>query len=316
MPDTVLVTGGTGFAGSHLLDTLAGGGLQLAAWRRSGPPLAADGRGIRWQTVDLLDAAGVRAAIAGLQPSMIYHCAGAAHVGDSWHTSAATLRVNVLGTHHLLEAVRVAGLRPRLLIPSSAMVYDVADEAIPETAALVPRSPYALSKLAQEMVGRHGLSDGVPAASIARSFNHLGPRQDPSFVASSFARQIARIEAGLAPPVLKVGNLDAERDFTDVRDTVQAYRAILERGQPGRVYNVCSGRLLKVRVLLDRLLARTTAVVRVEQDPDRQRPHDQPRLFGDNTRIRTELQWSPRIDLDRTIDDLLEYWRARVRREP
>jgi GDP-4-dehydro-6-deoxy-D-mannose reductase len=244
---------------------------------------------------------------------MVYHCAGAAHVGHSWQHADATLRVNVLGTHHLLDAIRLARLQPKLLIPSSAMVYAIADAPISEQAPLRPRSPYALSKLAQEMVSRHGLEPGMPPASIARSFNHLGPRQDATFAGSSFARQIASIEAGLTAPVLKVGNLEAERDFTDVRDTVLAYRAMVEQGQPGSTYNVCSGRAIAVGELLDRMLARSTVAIRIERDPARQRPHDQPRLVGDHARIRRELGWEPRIPLDQTLEDLLTYWRTRVR---
>lgn len=314
MPDTILVTGGTGFAGRHLLDLLAETGDTLAGWHRPGAGtwrLDGDGR-IAWRGVDLLDGDAVRTAIAELRPSAIYHCAGAAHVGNSWQTAEATLRANVLGTHHLLDAIRLAGLRPRLLVPSSAMVYAVSDTAITEDAPIEPHSPYGLSKLAQEMVSRHALPAGMPSPSITRSFNHLGPRQDPSFVGSSFARQIARIEAGVAPPVLKVGNLDAERDFTDVRDTVRAYRTILEHGAPGATYNVCSGKPLAIGTLLERLLACTSASIRIEPDPSRQRPHDQPRLVGDNTRLRTELHWAPRIPLDQTLADLLAYWRGRV----
>jgi GDP-4-dehydro-6-deoxy-D-mannose reductase len=192
------------------------------------------------------------------------------------------------------------------------MVYAVSNEAIGENAPIEPHSPYGLSKLAQEMLSRHAVPAGMPAPSIARSFNHLGPGQDPSFVGSSFARQIARIEAGLAPPVLRVGNLEAERDFTDVRDTVRAYRAIVERGVPGAIYNVCSARPLAIGALLARLLAGTSVSIRIEADPARQRPHDQPRLVGDNTRLRTELHWAPRISLEQTLADLLMYWRQRV----
>ena len=310
MADTVLVTGAAGFAGSHLLDELQGTTATLVAWRhRAGADT--DRPGVRWQTVDLLDAAAVRSAVAEAQPTTVYHCAGAAHVGASWTTAEATLQVNVLGTHHLFDALRLARLDPRVLIPSSALVYAPTEAAIAETHRIGPRSPYALSKLAQEMLGSHARNGATPAL-VARAFNHLGPRQDPSFVGSSFARQIACIEVGLAPPVLMVGNLAAERDMTDVRDTVRAYRAIAERGRPGTAYNVCAGRTVSIRSLLDLLLAQARVPIEVKVDPARYRPHDSPRLLGDNGRLRTELGWSPAIPLDRTAADLLAWWRARI----
>ena len=310
MVETVLVTGAAGFAGSHLLDDLQGTTAGLVAWRHRAAP--AGGRtGVQWQTVDLLDAGAVRAAIAAIRPATIYHCAGAAHVAESWSTAEHTLRVNVLGTHHLLDAVRIAGLDPRILIPSSALVYEPTDAPITESQRIGPRSPYALSKLAQEMVGAHA-RDGARPALVARAFNHLGPRQDPSFVGSSFARQIACVELGLAPPILMVGNLDAERDLTDVRDTVRAYRAIAERGRPGAAYNVCTGRVVRIRALLDLLLARARVPIEVQVDPARYRPHDCPRLVGDNALLRTEIGWSPQIPLERTAADLLAYWRTRI----
>ncbi|MDE3156745.1 MAG: GDP-mannose 4,6-dehydratase [Acidobacteriota bacterium] len=311
MTDTVLVTGAAGFAGSHLLDALQGSPAPIVAWQHRAAPPPEHPAGVRWQAVDLLDARAVREAVAAIQPAVIYHCAGAAHVGESWNTAETTLRVNVLGTHHLLEGVRLARLTPRILIPSSALVYEPSDSPVDETHRVAPRSPYALSKLAQELVGAHA-RDGAPPALIARAFNHLGPRQDPSFSGASFARQIAGIEHGLAPPVLRVGNLDAERDLTDVRDTVLAYRAIAERGRPGDTYNVCSGRAVPIRQLLDLLLSHARVPIAVEVDPARYRPHDARRLVGDNTRLRTELGWAPRIPLERTAADLLAYWRTRI----
>jgi GDP-4-dehydro-6-deoxy-D-mannose reductase len=176
---------------------------------------------------------------------------------------------------------------------------------------LVPNSPYALSKLAQEMEGTRAIEDGLHVT-IARAFNHMGPRQDPFFAASGFARRIADIEAGRWEPEIAVGNLDARRDLTDVRDTVRAYRLIVEQGATGRPYNVCSGRAITIRDLLDRLLARARVPIRVRIDPTRLRPNDVPLLLGDPTRIQTELGWLPEIPLDRTLDDLLDDWRSRA----
>jgi GDP-4-dehydro-6-deoxy-D-mannose reductase len=309
MTRPTLVTGGAGFAGGHLLDLLVSRGHEVVAWRRpNGPPRSL--AGVRWEVVDLLDRPAVSIAVARTRPAAVYHCAGAPHVGRSWETAEATLAVNVLGTHHLVESLREHAPHARVLVPSSALVYRQLGTPLSEDHPLEPASPYALSKLAQELVGTE--NGDSPRVCIARAFNHTGPRQDPSFAVSGFAHQIADIEAGLSAPVIAVGNLDAKRDLTDVRDTVRAYRLILERGTPGRPYNVCSGRAIAVGALLDMLLVRARVPIRVAPDPSRFRPNDLPLVVGDPSRIREELGWEPEIPLDRTLDDLLGYWRANV----
>ena len=313
MDGPTLVTGAAGFVGGHLIDLLGARGADVVAWYRSGgtaPPGATSSSHVTWQAVDLLDAAHVRREIADLRPAAVYHCAGAAHVGLSWGDAARTLAINVRATHNLLDGLRRAKVSAKVIIPSSAMVYAPADRALAEDDPLIPRSPYALSKLAQEMEGIRAIGDGL-GVTIARAFNHMGPRQDPHFAASGFARRIADIEAGRWEPEIAVGNLDARRDLTDVRDTIRAYRLILERGTPGRPYNVCSGRAITIRELLDRLLARARVPIRVRVDAARLRPNDVPLLLGDPTRIQTELGWEPEIPLDRTLDDLLDDWRNR-----
>jgi GDP-4-dehydro-6-deoxy-D-mannose reductase len=314
MQGTTLITGGAGFAGSHLIDLLGGEGAEIVAWHRPGgtaPPSRTASSHVTWQSIDLLDETAVHRAIAELTPSAVYHCAGAAHVGRSWENTTSTFAINVRGTHHLLDGLRRVGSPAKVLVPSSALVYATAEKAFAEDDALVPSSPYALSKLAQEMEGTRAGGDGLHVT-IARAFNHTGPRQDPFFAASGFARRIADIEAGRWEPEIAVGNLDARRDLTDVRDTVRAYRLILEQGAVGRPYNVSSGRAITIRELLDRLLARARVPIRVRIDPSRYRPNDVPLLLGDPTRIQSELGWLPEIPLDRTLDDLLEDWRRRA----
>jgi len=306
---TVLITGAAGFAGSHLTDLLSGNGANVVAWHRPGTGAAPPQQGVRWQAVDLVDADAVSRAVASVKPKAVYHCAGAAHVGKSWEQTAPTFEINVRGTHNLLEGLRRAGLRSKVLIPGSAMVYRSSDQPMTEDQPLVPHSPYALSKLAQEMTGLRARADGLHVT-IARSFNHVGPRQDAFFAASGFARRIADIEAGRWEPEIAVGNLEARRDIHDVRDTVRAYRLILEQGADGRAYNVCSGRAISIGALLDKMLAHARVPIRIRVDPARYRPNDVPLLLGDPTRLTTELGWLPEIPLDRTIEDLLGYWRS------
>src|SRR5436190_6845036 len=218
MSGSTIVTGAAGFAGSHLLDLLAADGVDVVAWHRPGGHPPREVPGVRWRAVDLLDQRAVLRAVDDAAPGVVYHCAGAAHVGQSWGKAAATLRANVLGTHSVVEALRTAAPDARLLVTSSALVYGPSVHAIDETQPIRPANPYGLSKVAQEMVAWG--EGGHPHTFIARPFNHFGPRQEPTFVSAAFARQIARIEAGLCAPEIHVGNLEALRDLTDVRDTV------------------------------------------------------------------------------------------------
>ncbi len=313
----VLVTGAAGFAGSHVLDLIErDADTDIVAWRRPGEPLPAgrketDAR-LSWVTLDLRDRKSVDAAVGDARPEFVYHLAGAAHVGVAWGRTADTLAVNALGTHYLLDAIRRSGLEPRLLIPSSAYVYQPSADPIGEDAPVRPNSPYGLSKVAQEMVALKAAGQDRIPVMVARSFNHVGPRQAPSFATSGFARQIAMIEAGSTPPVIEVGNLSARRDLTDVRDTVRAYRLILERGMPRRTYNVCSGTARAVSDVLDGLRAACRVPVEVHVDPARFRPNDTPVVVGDCTRLRDELGWQLQIPFEQTLRDVLEYWRQVV----
>jgi GDP-4-dehydro-6-deoxy-D-mannose reductase len=311
----VLVTGAAGFAGSHLLDLLEPGGRPVVAWRRPGEPLPAPPTGTRcrWMDVEILDEDAVGRTVREIRPALVYHLAGIAHTGGSWGRTFRTLEVNVLGTHHLLAALAAIDHPARILVSGSALVYREQAHAVAESEPVGPGSPYGLSKLAQEMTGAHAALEQGLSVVLTRSFNHIGPRQDPSFFTSSVARQIARIEHGLAEPVLEVGNLEGRRDLTDVRDTVRAYEAIAERGVPGRIYNVCSGQAYRIGDILDLLLSRSRVAIAVRRDPARYRPHDAPLVLGDRSRLASELGWVPRIPIEQTLSDLLEHWRQAVR---
>jgi GDP-4-dehydro-6-deoxy-D-mannose reductase len=317
---SALVTGAAGFAGSHLVELLSGEGYAVWALHRPGgrpiPSLRIGNRqAVTWRAVDLLDRAGLAAAVRETRPSVIYHCGGAAHVGESWRRVTATLEANIIGTHNLLEAVRAVDPAIPIVIPGSATVYRPADRPLDEDDPVGPSNPYAISKLAQEMLGVGATADEGMRVLLPRAFNHIGPRQDESYVASALARQIARIEAGQERPSVAVGNLDARRDITDVRDTVRAYTALAQHGSPGRIYNVCRGEAYAVREILDALIDQARVPVTVTVDQNRLRPNDTPLIVGNPARIQADTGWKPAIPFGRTIADLLAYWRERVRHE-
>lgn len=308
-----LVTGATGFAGSHLLELFASEGQRVVAWANPGgkrPPGEADAT-VRWQQVNILDAGAVEVAIAEIRPSAIYHCAGAASVSSAWVQPAHALRANALGTHHVLDAVRIASLDCPVLVTGSALVYRPSTTALNEDSPIGPATPYGVSKLAQEMIGARATWCPVY---LARPFNHAGPRQSPSYVTSTFARQIAEIEAGLHEPVLCVGNLESRRDITDVRDTVRAYRAMVASGAVRTPYNVCAGQAYRIADLLDLLIAMAAVHVRVEVDPARLRPSDTPVVLGDSSRLQQHTGWRPEMPIERTLQDLLDHWRRETKR--
>jgi GDP-4-dehydro-6-deoxy-D-mannose reductase len=268
---------------------------------------------VLWQAVDLLDRDGVEGALAESRPERIYHVAGAPRVDTAWQDVVPHLRTNVLGTHHLLDAIRRLGLPSRVVVVSSALVYQPGDQPLNEAAALVPASPYGVSKLAQDQLALRAFQDDRMDVVVARPFNHIGPRQAPIFSVPSFARQIALIEAGRADPTIRVGNLETSRDLSDVRDVVEAYERLMTGGAAGRVYNICSGRAVRIGDVLEQLVALAREPVSVVVDQARLRPEDTPVVVGSADRIRAELGWSPRRHLAETLHDTLEWWRAEIR---
>ena len=314
----LLVTGVAGFVGGHLVGFLRAErpdveihGVVLpqggVSWR--GPA------GVRVLEADLNDPKAAAAAVEEVRPEAVVHLAGQASVHQSWLDPALTMRTNVLGLVHLLDAARRLALRPAVLVVGSAEEYGpVGPEEIPirEEAPLRPASPYAVSKVAQAALARlYGPAGGMRIV-LTRTFHHTGPGRGEAFAESSFARQIAEIEAGRRPGVIEVGNLEAVRDFTDVRDVVRAYWMLLEKGRGGEAYNVCSGRGRRIRDLLDTLLAASSARVEVRVDPERLRPSDVPVQVGDPGRLRAATGWQAEIPLERTLGDLLDDWRTRT----
>jgi GDP-4-dehydro-6-deoxy-D-mannose reductase len=316
----VLITGITGFVGSHLAEYALAAGAEVygsVRWRSNTEHIQGVQSALRLVTADLRDASATRALLRAARPDRIFHLAAQSFVPATFHAPSESLMSNVLCQVNLLEGLRAEGLSPRVLIPGSSEEYgQVEPHELPvkETNELRPLSPYAVSKVTQDLLGyQYWKSYGLPILR-ARAFNHCGPRRLPSFVSSSFARQVAEIESGSRQAVIRVGNLASRRDFFDVRDVVRGYWRLLESGEPGEVYNLCSGRDWSIQQVLDFLLGLSTRRdVSVEIDPDRLRPSDVPLLVGDPTRIERAVGWRAEIPFERTLTDLLDYWRGRLR---
>jgi GDP-4-dehydro-6-deoxy-D-mannose reductase len=313
----VLVTGITGFAGSHLVDAmLRMGGVEvygILRWRSRTENIEHFRSQVTLLECDLRDSTSTRDALEAVRPDWIFHLAAQSFVPTSWNAPHESISTNALGQLNLFEAVRRIGLKPRIQIACSSEEYGLvrADELpIRESNPLRPLSPYAVSKVTQDLLGyQYFKSYGLDVVRT-RGFNHEGPRRPNVFVASDFAWQIAEVERGRRDPVLHVGNLDARRDFTDVRDMVLAYWLALEKGEPGEVYNICSGKDYSIREVLDLLLGMTQCKIEVRPDAKRLRPSDVPVLKGDSTKFRQATGWEPRIPFEQTLRDTLEFWRT------
>jgi GDP-4-dehydro-6-deoxy-D-mannose reductase len=297
-----LVTGGLGFVGHHLVAHLREHGDDVVVLDRRGEG-----------GVDITDAAGIHEAVARAAPDALYHLAGWADVGGSWQHPVEAFRANAEGTLNVLLACAASGVQ-RTLSVGSADVYGVVTEAelpLTEESPLRPASPYAASKVAADFLALQAhLGQGLGVIRV-RAFNHLGPGQTDRFVAAALAARIAVNERDGGDTV-RVGDLSARRDFTDVRDVVRAYRLLAELGAPGEVYNVCSGVDLAVQELADRMLALAARPMRVETDPSLLRPVEIPVLRGDSTKLREATGWEPEIPIDQTLTDLLDDQRSRV----
>jgi len=305
-----LVTGAAGFAGRHLCAALVRGGHEVTAAGLPGPHGPPDGAA--WVELDVTDVGACRAALAAARPDWVFHLAGYAHVGRAETEPDECLRINFGGTRALLAACLREAPRTRLLLASSSEVYGRVPPdapALEEDRPLRPSTVYAVSKAAAEMACQHAAARGLDVV-VLRAFNHVGPGQSDDFVAAAFARQLARIEAGLQEPVLSVGNLAAVRDLSDVRDVAAAYIRAAEAGRPGETYNVTSGSPVAVQAILDELRALSRRPVRVEQDPARLRPVDVPVIHGSGEKLARDTGARIVLDLRRTLGDVLDYWRA------
>ncbi|MCK4250385.1 GDP-mannose 4,6-dehydratase, partial [candidate division WOR-3 bacterium] len=265
---------------------------------------------------DIKDAFAMKTIITEIKPEQIFHLAAQSYVSFSWRAPQETLITNIIGELNLFEAVRQVKIDPLIHIAGSSEEYGmVVPEELPitEANALRPLSPYGVSKVTQDLLGYQYFKSYGLKIIRTRAFNHTGPRRGTVFATSNFAKQIVEIEKNKRDPVIYVGNLEAVRDFTDVRDAVRAYALTLERGDPGEVYNIASGKGIKIRDMLDMLVALSNADLKIEQDPTRLRPSDVELLIGSSEKFQKKTGWKPEIPFDKTMKDLLDYWREKIK---
>jgi len=313
---SIFVTGVTGFSGSHLVHSLLDDGHRVTGLvhpETSHQPLP-DHDSFYPVPGDLLDASSLLRAMRDSQPEVVYHLAGQASPSQSWKNPNLTLAVNAGGTVNILEAARKSG-KPRLVVITSAQIYENStDLVLPITEETIPHpsNPYGVSKWAAgQLVSLYWQRYGLPVIE-ARPFNHIGPKQSLGFVVPDFASQIASIRLELSEPVISVGNLSAERDFTDVRDVVSAYRSLAERGKAGESYLICSGEAVSIQNVLDILIDLAGLDVKIKMDPSRMRPSDQDRIVGSFSKIKQHTGWNPKIPLVKSLQDTLDEWLERL----
>ncbi len=313
-----LITGITGFVGSHLAEFLLNEGVAVygtVRWRSKKENLDGFVDKLKISEMDLRDAHSMQTLIDEVKPDYIFHLAAQSFVPTSWNSPSETLTTNIIGNLNLLEAVKKSDCDPVIQIAGSSEEYGLVnpDEVpIKETNPLRPLSPYGVSKVGQELLSiQYHMSYGIKTI-VTRAFNHTGPRRGEFFVTSNFAKQIAEIEQGSKEPVMQVGNLEAKRDFTDVRDVVRAYWYTVNKCEYGGVYNICSGKSVTIQYMLNLLLKMSDKKIEIKQDPSRMRPSDVEVLHGDCSRFMEKTGWKPEIPFEKTMKDLLNYWREKV----
>jgi GDP-4-dehydro-6-deoxy-D-mannose reductase len=313
-----LITGITGFAGGHLAQVLVEQGDEVfGVDLRPAQGLSHLSPQIKTVTADLSGPTIVTQILSDIQPEAIYHLAGQPFVPTSWQDPWGTFESNIRSQLNILQAMVQQKSKARLLIVASNQVYGkVAPDQLPvnEETPFRPDNPYGVSKVAQDMLGlQYYLSHNIDVLRV-RAFNHIGPRQSPVFVASSFAKQVAEIEAGLADPIMCVGNLEAQRDFTDVVDMMRAYALLVKYGDPGEAYNIGSGRAYSIQYLLDVLVGYSNVTITVEQNSNRMRPSDIPLMVADNSKFRVKTGWTPTYTFEQSLQRVLDYWRDEIKK--
>lgn len=314
-----LIIGGSGFVGAYLIRHLKELGQEVAVTKMPGERLErSDSDGIQVLDLDILDEQAVWQALASVQPDTVYHLAAQSSVAVSWERPQLTADVNIRGCINVLEAVRAQKKQIRVLLIGSGEEYGkILPQELPvcEDHPVRPDSIYAVTKVCQNMIGAvYARAYGMQVVMV-RAFNHIGPGQSPVFVVSDFCRQTAQIEAGSKEAVIRAGNLEARRDFTDVRDVVRAYALLAERGKAGETYNVGSGHAVRIGDILKMIVQQAKLPVRVESDPKKFRPLDVPVVEADIGRLQKDTGWEPAISLQQTLRETLDAWRRAVRAE-
>lgn len=317
-----LITGITGFAGSHLAEYLLNEHPDVEVfgtyrWRSRMDNVEHLRSRVKLLEADLRDYTSMHAALDKSRPDVIFHLAAQSFVPSSWTAPNETLNTNVTGQTNLFEAIRALRIDPVVQIACSSEEYGLVlphETPIKETNPLRPLSPYAVSKVAQDYLGYQYFQSYGLKVVRTRGFNHTGPRRGQVFVTSNFCSQVAAIGLGLQEPVIRVGNIEAIRDFTDVRDMVRAYWLAVTKAKPGEVYNIATGDGIRISEMLNRLIEISGLDVKIEVDPERLRPSDVEILIGDASKFKEDTGWEPRIPFEQTLNDLLEYWRTTLRR--
>ncbi len=314
----VLLTGITGFVGSHLAEYLLSLGHEvygITRWRSKTENIDHIKDRLKMANADIRDGYSLQTVLQEVEPDYCFHLAAQSYVKESWNSPLETLSTNILGTTNILEAIRRASRDCITVIAGSSEEYGLvysSETPIKETNPLRPMSPYGISKVATDKLGcLYHMSYGLKVI-VTRAFNTSGPRRGEVFATSNFAKQIAEIEISGKESALYVGNLDAQRDWTDVRDMVRAYWLAATKCVPGEVYNMCSGQAVRVRDMLNTLLSMSSVQIEVRQDPSRMRPSDVPILLGSAEKFKTVTGWEPKISFEQTLQDLLDYWRSRT----
>lgn len=308
-----LIIGGAGFVGAYLIRHLQETGQRVFVTKMQGEEMEAFGADV--YDLDILDKGAVVHLLQTVRPDYVFHLAAQSSVALSWKNPQLTIDVNIKGVVNVLDAVRELEERPRILLIGSGEEYGpIRPEDLPvtEDVAANPGNIYAATKVCQNMIGKiyadaYGLN-----VMMVRAFNHIGPNQAPLFVVADFCKQTAEIEAGMKEAVLKVGNLSAKRDFTDVRDVVRAYGMLIEKGEPGETYNIGSGHAVAVEEILNLILSMAKKEIQIETDPSKFRPIDVPVIEADTEKVRRATGWIPEISLEETIQETLDYWRRKI----
>lgn len=315
----VLITGITGFVGSHLAEFLLKGNnvkvYGIIRWRSKTENIVHIKDKLKLYECDIRDASSVRKVVGEIKPDIIFHLSAQSFVPASWNAPAETLITNIIGELNVFEACRHLKINPYIQIAGSSEEYGMVRKnelPVKETNPLRPLSPYAVSKVGQDLLSYQYFMSYKMNIIRTRGFNHTGPRRGDVFAESNFAKQIALIEKGMQKPIIYVGNLEAKRDFTDVRDMVEAYWLSVKKCKTGEVYNICSGKAYSIGTVLDILLSFSNAEVKIKRDPARMRPSDVPVLIGDNSKFVKQTGWSPKIPFPQTLKDLLQYWREKI----